>query len=94
MNLNSLSRVAIAVGAACLLTLGTMATAAPASAATKYSNCSQLNRSFSHGVGLPGARDKVSGNKRAVTNYRADAATYKQNKGLDRDRDGIACEKK
>ncbi len=94
MNLNFQSRVAVVIGTACALTLGAIASAAPASAATKFSNCAQLNRSFSHGVGMPGARDKVSGSKRAVTNFRTDAATYQLNKRLDRDGDKIACEKK
>ncbi|MGU3293547.1 excalibur calcium-binding domain-containing protein [Williamsia sp. M5A3_1d] len=82
------SGMALAVG------IGTVVTAAPASAAARFSNCAQLNQSYSHGVGLPGARDKVSGSKRPVTNFTTDRATYQLNKRLDRDNDGIACEKK
>ncbi|GGF24956.1 hypothetical protein GCM10007298_21040 [Williamsia phyllosphaerae] len=91
MNLNPLSRAVIAVGSACLLTLGAMATAAPASAAT-YSNCSQLNQDYPHGVGQTGAVDSTSGTP--VTNFERDDAVYQDNTKRDRDKDGIACEKK
>jgi hypothetical protein len=71
----------------------------PAYAATvKYKNCSKLNAVYSSGVAKPGAQDtkKVKGKKVAVTTNGVptyDAALYKKNKGLDRDKDGISCEK-
>jgi hypothetical protein len=81
-NMALAASVAVAFGAA-----------APATsvAATKYKNCTKLNKKYPHGVGLPGARDKSSG--KPVTNFRVDKAVYNENKGRDRDKDGIACEK-
>lgn len=76
------------------LALGPIAVAASAEAVPvkAYKNCTQLNKAYKHGVGKPGARDKTSGTP--VTNFKRSAAIYKQNKGRDRDKDGIACEKK
>lgn len=58
-------------------------------------NCTNLNKRFPHGVGLVNARDKTSG--KGVTTFRRSNRLYRtamrHNKGLDRDRDGIACEK-
>ena len=71
----------------------------PATAATvKYKNCKKLNAVYASGVAKPGAQNtkKVNGQKVAVTNTGVptyDAALYKKNKGLDRDKDGVACEK-
>jgi hypothetical protein len=61
-----------------------------------YKNCTNLNKRYPHGVGRANARDKTSGEpvttfKRSNRIYRA-ATSY--NGGLDRDKDGIACEKK
>jgi hypothetical protein len=78
------------------------ATAVPASAAPaprSYKNCAELNKVYPHGVGRPGAWDKTSTGKR-VTNFRVDKTVYYLNDGgfrqydLDRDNDGIACEKR
>lgn len=68
------------------------ASSAEAAGVKKYKNCTQLNKAYKHGVGKPGARDKTSGTP--VTNFKRSAAIYKQNKARDRDKDGIACEKK
>ena len=71
----------------------------PASAApVKYKNCKALNKVHPSGVAKPGSQDtkKVKGKNVAVTTSGVptyDAALYKKNKGLDRDKDGIACEK-
>jgi hypothetical protein len=59
-----------------------------------FKSCVRLDAKYPHGVGRPGARDRTTG--RRVTNFRRDGKVYalavKWNKGLDRDRDGIACE--
>ncbi len=57
---------------------------------------------YAHGVGKPGARDHTSSGDR-VTNFRVSRRIYRYNDGkaplhsnehdLDRDNDGIACEK-
>ncbi|MFT3716962.1 MAG: excalibur calcium-binding domain-containing protein [Gordonia sp. (in: high G+C Gram-positive bacteria)] len=69
--------------------------AAPSDAAPiKYKNCTALNKDYRHGVGRPGARDHVTGRTRPVKNFRVNKALYNRNSHLDRDKDGIACEKK
>ena len=66
--------------------------ATQADAATKYKNCKSLNKTYPHGVGRPGAIDKTKGQR--VTNFTRNAAVYNAvKKSLDRDHDGIACEK-
>jgi hypothetical protein len=58
----------------------------------RYGRCEFLNKDFPHGVGLAGARDKAAdGNP--VRNFTVKPDVYKRNKGLDRDRDSIACER-
>jgi Excalibur calcium-binding domain len=57
-----------------------------------FRNCTALNRVYRHGVGKYGARDRTrSGDP--VTNFRRSNTLYRQNSGLDRDKDGVACEK-
>ncbi|MEU8263477.1 excalibur calcium-binding domain-containing protein [Micromonospora sp. NPDC048999] len=68
---------------------------APAEAAAKkYKNCTALHKVYPHGVGKKGAKDKVRGNTKPVTNFTRSNAVYAKNTHLDRDRDGIACEKR
>jgi hypothetical protein len=60
-----------------------------------YKNCTNLNKRYRHGLGRANARDKTSGEP--VTNFRRSTRLYRKamsfNRGLDRDKDGIACEK-
>ena len=84
---------------ACLaFTVPTFAFVTPAEAAVpaKWQNCTVVNKRLPHGVGRANARDKTSGTP--VTNFRRDTALYntaiRANGGLDRDKDGIACEKR
>ena len=51
-----------------------------------------MQRTYRHGVGKSGARDRTSG--RPVTNFTRSTSLYLANRHLDRDRDGIACEKR
>jgi hypothetical protein len=70
-------------------------TAGPAEAAAKtYKNCDAMHRDYPHGVGKPGARDRVSGASKPVTTFTKSAAVYAKNTKSDRDKDGIACEKR
>ncbi len=62
--------------------------------AKRYSNCTQLNKKYKHGVGRKGARDKVRGNTKPVRNFKVSTAIYNANRGSDRDKDGVACEKR
>ena len=78
------------------VSLGGVVLVAPsADAATGiYRNCTALHAKYKHGVGRAGARDHTSG--RPVTTFTRNTRVYKiamsKNRGLDRDRDGIACE--
>lgn len=60
-----------------------------------YKNCTRLNAKYPHGLGKLNARDKTSGDP--VTTFKRSTRLYNiangYNKGLDRDDDGIACEK-
>jgi hypothetical protein len=60
-----------------------------------YKNCTNVNKRYPHGVGKALAHDKTSGTP--VRNFRRSTRLYNlamsHNKGLDRDKDGIACEK-
>jgi uncharacterized membrane protein len=80
--------------AAILVSPVVSAPAAQAAVPAKYKNCTALHKYYKHGVGKAGAKDKTSG--RRVTNFTHSTKIYKAairaNKGLDRDRDGIACE--
>jgi hypothetical protein len=50
-----------------------------------------MHKVYPHGVGKRGAHDHTSG--RPVTNFFRNNRLYAANTSLDRDRDGIACEK-
>lgn len=69
---------------------------AEAAAPAPYKNCTQLNKTYPHGVGKPKAVDRTSGKR--VTNFKRSAKLYSKamshNRRLDRDKDGIACEKR
>jgi len=74
---------------------GALVFAASASAAVPAvcKNCTAFNKTYPHGVGRVGARDRTSGEP--VTNFKRSNRLYatamSYNKGLDRDKDGIAC---
>lgn len=87
--------LAVAAVTACLLGgVGVAAGEADAATTTRFANCTQLNHVYRHGVGRPGARDKVRGTTKPVTNFYVSASIYKQNSRLDRDHNGIACERR
>ena len=74
---------------------GTAVAVAPAEAAAKaYKNCTELNKTYKHGVGKKGAKDKVRGTTKPVTNFTVSNTVYAKNTKLDRDKDGVACEKR
>jgi len=75
--------------------------AAPGGATTKRSssiwdNCTKVHKTYRHGVGKRYAHDKTSGTP--VTTFKRSTLLYNRamrvNRDLDRDHDGIACEKK
>jgi hypothetical protein len=57
-----------------------------------FQNCTAMHKVYRHGVGRVGARDHTSG--KPVTTFKRSNRLYNANKSLDRDKDGIACEKK
>jgi Excalibur calcium-binding domain len=74
---------------------GTAAHASQATIPAKWKNCKAVNRRYPHGVGRNHAHDATPGVP--VTNFKHSTRLYKiamsYNRGLDRDKDGIACEK-
>ena len=84
----------VAVGAI-VLASSAVGIASPADAATgTWRNCTAVHKTYAHGVGRSSAHDKTSG--KPVTSFRHSNALYKtamdHNRGLDRDKDNIACE--
>jgi hypothetical protein len=81
-----------------LAAVGAVGAAAYASHATipaKWKNCTAVNRRYPHGVGRNHAHDATTGTP--VTNFKRSTRIYNvamsYNRSLDRDKDGIACEK-
>jgi cytochrome c2 len=78
---------------------GMLTTAMPANAVTlsahKYSNCTDIHRVYSGGIAKAGVKyNKVSGRNKALKgNVKHSTALYNANKKMDRDHDGISCEK-
>ena len=70
------------------------ATSARAAVPLRWKNCTQVHKRYPHGVGRVGAYDKTSGTP--VTTFKRSNLLYRiamhYNRGLDRDKDGIACE--
>lgn len=73
----------------------TFASVAGAKIPPLYKNCTALDKKYPHGLGRVHAHDKTSGTP--VTSFLRSDRLYRlansYNKGLDRDHDGIACEK-
>ena len=61
-----------------------------------HDNCTNLNKKWPHGVGRRNAVDKTSGVRVTTFHRNNDAywAAERHNGSLDRDNDGIACEKR
>lgn len=83
---------ALIVGTACLVPAASAS--ATATLAHEFANCTDMNKTYPHGVGRKYAHDHTSGTP--VTNFKHSTKKYKKakrhNSGLDRDKDGIACE--
>jgi hypothetical protein len=62
----------------------------------KWKNCTIVNKRYPHGVGKRRAHDRTKSGD-PVTNFKRSTALYLTamhfNRSLDRDKDGIACEK-
>jgi Excalibur calcium-binding domain len=91
-----ITRAAALSVATAVALLGTPAVAGQAASAPGiYKNCTALHTKYKHGVGRTNAHDHTSG--KPVTSFTHSTSAYnaavKANADLDRDRDGIACEK-
>lgn len=93
-----------AAGATPAPTPSTVTASAPALSATavpaakRYSSCKKLNKRYHHGVGLPDKKNRIVNRRTgkiryAVSYHKVSKSLYRANKRLDRDRDGIACER-
>ena len=79
-----------------LVVLSVSASAAREAIPYRWKNCTIVNKRFPHGVGRYGAHDKTKSGD-PVRNFRRSNRLYREamryNRGLDRDKDYIACEK-
>ena len=95
-SVQNVQRPAVIAVALVLATPVSAAVQGPNARPALYKNCTTLNKKYPHGIGRAGARDKTSGTP--VTNFARSTRLYRiamrYNSGLDRDKDGIACEKK
>jgi hypothetical protein len=80
------------IATAAVVAYGLLASASSVGAQASFRNCTAMHTKYPHGVGKIGAHDKTSGVP--VTNFRRSNRLYYLNRGLDRDKDGIACEKR
>jgi hypothetical protein len=83
--------LAVASVAAYGMTAGTAGAWSPV-----YENCTALHTKYPHGVGRVGARDRTKSGDPVTTFKRSNsiyAIAMRQNSDLDRDKDGVACEK-
>lgn len=84
----------------CAIGAAPAANAADVTTASTYKTCTQMNKKYPHGVGKKGAVDRTSGKR--VTNFTRNNHVYwlysssagARIRDLDRDNDGIACEKR
>jgi Excalibur calcium-binding domain len=85
----------VVIGLVLLAAAASTALAGSAVTPALYKNCTNLNKKYPHGLGKLGARDHTSGTP--VTTFKRSTKLYElamsYNRGLDRDKDGIACER-
>jgi hypothetical protein len=89
------AKFALAAGPVSLVVGVPFTNAASTRIPARWKNCTVVNKRYPHGVGKVGAHDRTSGEP--VTNFTHSNYLYRlamrYNRGLDRDKDGIACEK-
>jgi hypothetical protein len=76
----------------------TSSTSGAAAVPAPWNNCTQVHTRYAHGVGRATARDRVRGTTAPVTTFKRSTPLYnlatRYNSGLDRDKDGVACEQR
>ncbi|PIC86113.1 calcium-binding protein [Sporosarcina sp. P20a] len=87
--MNKLSKKVLPALLACSIVL--LPVQSTEAAAAKFKNCTQLNKVYPGGV----AMNATVKNKGGETKLKPaiSASVYNSHKGLDRDKDGIACER-
>ena len=79
------------IAAVAVIVYGLLVGVSSVSASGSYPNCTAMHTKYRHGIGKVGAHDHTSGVP--VTNFYRSNRLYYLNRRLDRDKDGIACEK-
>jgi hypothetical protein len=91
----SSAKAALATGVVCLVVAVPFADAAGSRIPIRWRSCKYVNAKYHHGVGKVNAHDSTTGEP--VTNFTHSNYLYRvamrYNRSLDRDHDGIACEK-
>jgi hypothetical protein len=97
---NEAKVLAATTALAAAVLFGTASVPAATSVPYLWQNCTHVHTKYRHGVGKVGAHDRTTGTS-VTTFYRSTrlyniAMSYNGQRGynLDRDRDGIACEKR
>ena len=89
-------KVALSMAAVALAVSVPFAGAASSRIPARWKGCTVVNKRYPHGVGRVGAHDRTTSGE-PVTNFTRSYYLYRlamrYNRGLDRDKDGIACEK-
>jgi hypothetical protein len=90
--------LAVAAAAAAVIGGGAQRATAAQAVTAPWNNCTQVHTRYPHGVGRAGARDRVRGSTAPVTTFKRSTSLYnlamRNNRDLDRDRDGVACEER
>jgi hypothetical protein len=86
--------IAAAAVVVCGFVVGASSVGAQGSAQGSFANCTAMHHvyKYRHGIGRFGAHDHTTGVP--VTNFYRSTRLYLANRRLDRDKDGIACEKR
>lgn len=88
--------ISLAASVALAVVLASGAFASESKIPPSYKNCTAVNAKYPHGIGRAGARDHVSSGS-PVTTFTRSTKLYTLamsfNRGLDRDGDGVACER-
>jgi hypothetical protein len=70
----------------------------PLTTSSLWINCTKVHTRYPHGVGRLNARDHTRSGTPGVTTFKRSTRLYntamRYNSDLDRDRDGVACEKR
>jgi hypothetical protein len=77
---------------------GLVSVGQPLTASSLWNNCTTVHTRYPHGVGRLNARDHTRNGTPGVTTFKRSTRLYntamRYNSDLDRDRDGVACEKR